>query len=46
MTATTSPPPEPGVAVAYERNTETIATKWAGVEVVEIERFELGGGSR
>lgn len=36
---------EPGVVVAYERNTYTIAKmREAGVEVVEIEGFELGKG--
>ena len=36
---------EPGVVVAYERNTYTIAEmRKAGVEVVEIEGFELGKG--
>jgi arginine deiminase len=36
---------EPGVVVAYERNTYTIAKmRDAGVEVVEIEGFELGKG--
>jgi len=36
---------EPGVVVAYERNTYTIAKmRRAGVEVVEIEGFELGKG--
>ena len=36
---------EPGVVVAYERNTFTIAKmRQAGVEVVEIEGFELGKG--
>ena len=36
---------EPGVVVAYERNTFTIAKmREAGVEVVEIEGFELGKG--
>jgi arginine deiminase len=36
---------EPGVVVAYERNTYTIARmREAGVEVVEIEGFELGKG--
>jgi arginine deiminase len=36
---------EPGVVVAYERNTYTIAKmRQAGVEVVEIEGFELGKG--
>jgi arginine deiminase len=35
----------PGVVVAYERNTYTIAKmREAGVEVVEIEGFELGKG--
>jgi arginine deiminase len=36
---------EPGVVVAYERNTYTIARmREAGVEVVEIAGFELGKG--
>jgi arginine deiminase len=36
---------EPGVVVAYERNTYTIAKmRDAGVEVVTIEGFELGKG--
>ena len=36
---------EPGVVVAYERNTYTIARMRAsGVEVVEIAGFELGKG--
>ena len=36
---------EPGVVVAYERNTYTIdAMRRAGVEVVTIEGFELGKG--
>jgi arginine deiminase len=36
---------EPGVVVAYERNTSTIsAMRDAGVEVVTIEGFELGKG--
>jgi arginine deiminase len=36
---------EPGVVVAYERNTFTIAKmRQAGVEVVPIEGFELGKG--
>jgi arginine deiminase len=36
---------EPGVVVAYERNTYTIsAMREAGVEVVTIEGFELGKG--
>ena len=36
---------EPGVVVAYERNTYTIAKMRAsGVEVVEIAGFELGKG--
>jgi len=36
---------EPGVVVAYERNTYTIAKmRQAGVEVVPIEGFELGKG--
>ena len=38
---------EPGVVVAYERNTYTIAKmREAGVEVVEIAGFELGQGPR
>ena len=36
---------EPGVVVAYERNTYTIAKmREAGVDVVEIAGFELGKG--
>ena len=36
---------EPGVVVAYERNTYTIAKmREAGIEVVTIEGFELGKG--
>jgi arginine deiminase len=36
---------EPGVVVAYERNTFTISKmREAGVEVIEIEGFELGKG--
>jgi len=36
---------EPGVVVTYERNTYTIAKmRQAGVEVIEIEGFELGKG--
>jgi arginine deiminase len=36
---------EPGVVVAYERNTSTIAAmRDAGIEVVTIEGFELGKG--
>jgi arginine deiminase len=36
---------EPGVVIAYERNTYTIARmREAGVEVIEIEGFELGKG--
>jgi arginine deiminase len=36
---------EPGVVIAYERNTSTIAKmRDAGVEVVTIEGFELGKG--
>jgi arginine deiminase len=36
---------EPGVVIAYERNTYTIAKmREAGVEVVTIEGFELGKG--
>jgi len=35
----------PGVVVAYERNTYTIGKmRQAGVEVIEIEGFELGKG--
>jgi arginine deiminase len=36
---------EPGVVIAYERNTFTISRmREAGVEVIEIEGFELGKG--
>ena len=36
---------EPGVVVAYERNTFTISKmREAGVEVVTIQGFELGKG--
>ena len=36
---------EPGVVVAYEHNPYTIAKmRQAGVEVIEIEGFELGTG--
>jgi arginine deiminase len=36
---------EPGVVVAYERNTYTIAKmRAAGIEVITIEGFELGKG--
>jgi arginine deiminase len=36
---------EPGVVVAYERNTATIAKmREAGIEVITIEGFELGKG--
>jgi arginine deiminase len=36
---------EPGVVVAYERNTYTISKmRQAGVEVIEIQGFELGKG--
>ena len=36
---------EPGVVVAYERNTYTIAKmRAAGIEVLPIEGFELGKG--
>jgi arginine deiminase len=36
---------EPGVVVAYERNTFTISKmRQAGVEVIEIAGFELGKG--
>ena len=35
----------PGVVIAYERNTSTIAKmRDAGIEVIEIEGFELGKG--
>jgi len=35
----------PGVVIAYERNTYTISRmREAGVEVLEIEGFELGKG--
>ena len=36
---------EPGVVIAYERNTYTISRmRKAGIEVIEIEGFELGKG--
>src|SRR6186713_183517 len=36
---------EPGVVIAYERNTYTIAKmREAGIEVIEIEGYELGKG--
>ena len=36
---------EPGVVIAYERNTYTISRmREAGIEVIEIEGFELGKG--
>ncbi len=34
---------EPGVVIAYERNTST-ALRMAGIEVITIEGFELGRG--